>query len=429
MHDIKYIRDHPDAFDALFVRRGLAPVAAEIIAMDQQYRRVTTEIQTAQARRNAASRDIGRARASGDDDLAQSLMAEVAALKKRMAELEEEESAASQTLHDFLSGLPNLVYGDVAEGVDESDNELLRSHGVKRVFDFDPKEHFEIGEYMGLMDFERAAKLSGSRFVVLRGALARLERALGQFMLDLHVNEHDMTEMWTPVLVRDEALYGTSQLPKFAGDSFVTTNGYWLIPTSEVSLTNLHAGEILDEASLPIRYCAHTQCFRSEAGAAGRDTRGMIRQHQFEKVEMVAITRPEESDAELERMTQCAETVLKRLNLPYRVMKLCAGDIGFAARRTYDLEVWLPGQAVYREISSCSVVGDFQARRMKMRCRLRGEKQTRFPHTLNGSGLAVGRTLIAVLENYQNADGSVTVPDALIPYMGGQKLIAKSETL
>ncbi len=427
MHDLKFIRENPSAFDAGLDRIGADPAATEILALDTQHRAIMTEAQDAQARRNEASKLIGRAKSQGNEEEAQALMLEVAGLKSKLAELEDIERSLAADIEAILVSLPNLVYEDVPLGSDEADNELVRTWGEPRSFDFKAKEHFELGEAMGLMDFERAAKISGSRFVVLKGGLARLERALGQFMLDLHTREHGMTEMLTPALVRSSAMFGTTQLPKFAEDSFRTTNDYWLIPTSEVTLTNLHSGEIVPEEDLPIRYTSHTQCFRSEAGSAGRDTRGMIRQHQFEKVEMVAITKPEDSDAELERMTLCAEEVLKRLELPYRVVKLCTGDIGFAAKRTFDIEVWLPGQGVYREISSCSVTGDFQARRMKMRCRGKGEKKTRFPHTLNGSGLAVGRTLVAVLENYQNQDGSVTVPDVLHPYMGGLTVIDVKE--
>lgn len=366
---------------------------------------------------------IGRAKGQGNEEEAQALMAEVSELKGKIAELEEQERTVGEKLNTLLMSLPNAVYDDVPEGDDEDANEEVRTWGTPRQFNFEPKEHYDLGETLDGMDFERAAKLSGSRFVILKGAIARLERAIGQFMIDLHTGEHGYTEVWTPALVRESALLGTGQLPKFGDDAFTTDTGHWLIPTSEVTLTNIHSGEILDEAELPIRMTAHSQCFRSEAGSAGRDTRGMIRQHQFEKVEMVSVTTPEQSDDELERMTGCAEEVLKRLELPYRLVKLCTGDIGFGARRTYDIEVWLPGQGKYREISSCSTCGDFQARRMKMRCRPKGEKQTRFVHTLNGSGLAVGRTLIAVMENYQEADGSIRVPEALKPYMGGIEVI------
>lgn len=423
MFDLKFIRENPAAFDAALKRRGEDARAEEILALDSEHRSVTTEAQEAQARRNEASKLIGRAKGQGNEEEAQALMAEVGALKGKIAELEDKERALGEKLNLLLMSLPNMVYDDVPDGEDEDANELVRTWGAPKDFDFDAKEHYELGEALGMMDFERAAKLSGSRFVILKRGLARLERALGQFMLDLHTGEHGYEEVLTPALVRDAALYGTGQLPKFGEDAFKTTTDHWLIPTSEVTLTNIHAGEILDEAELPFRFTAHSQCFRSEAGSAGRDTRGMIRQHQFEKVEMVSITTPDQSDDELERMTGCAEEVLKRLHLPYRVVKLCTGDIGFGARRTYDLEVWLPGQGRYREISSCSTTGDFQARRMKMRCRPKGEKKTRFVHTLNGSGLAVGRTLIAVVENYQKADGTIRVPEVLRSYMGGLEVI------
>lgn len=423
MFDIKFIRENPDAFDAALARRGERPQSADIISLDMEHRGVATDAQAAQARRNEASKLIGRAKATGDEEQAQTLMAEVSALKEKLAQLEERERELGEKLNHVLMSLPNAIYDDVPDGDSEDDNVEVRTWGTPSTFDFTPKEHFDLGEALGGMDFERAAKLSGSRFVILKGEIARLERALGQFMLDLHTREHGYTEMLTPALVRESALLGTGQLPKFGDDAFTTNTDHWLIPTSEVTLTNIHSGEILDEAELPFRFTAHSQCFRAEAGAAGRDTRGMIRQHQFEKVEMVSVTTPEQSDDELERMTACAEEVLKRLELPYRVVKLCTGDIGFGARRTYDIEVWLPGQDKFREISSCSTCGDFQARRMKMRCRLKGEKQTRFVHTLNGSGLAVGRTLVAVLENYQEADGSIRVPNVLVPYMGGLQVI------
>ena len=423
MFDLKFIRENPAAFDAALARRGEEPRAEEILAMDADHRSVTTEAQEAQARRNEASKLIGRAKGQGNEEEAQALMAEVGELKKKLAELEEAEREKAEALNMLLMSLPNMIYDDVPDGDDEDANEEILTWGAPKAFDFDAQEHFTIGEALGLMDFERAAKLSGSRFVILKGGLAKLERALGQFMLDLHTNEHGYEEVLTPAMVRENALLGTGQLPKFGDDAFQTTTGHWLIPTSEVTLTNMHADEILDEAKLPLRFTAHSQCFRAEAGSAGRDTRGMIRQHQFEKVELVSVTIPEQSDEELERMTKCAEEVLKRLHLPYRLVKLCTGDIGFGARRTYDLEVWLPGQGRYREISSCSVMGDFQARRMKMRCRPKGEKKTRFVHTLNGSGLAVGRTLIAVIENNQQADGTIRIPEVLRPYMGGMEVI------
>lgn len=423
MFDLKFIRENPDAFDAALARRGEEAQSASILSMDEEHRRILTEAQNAQARRNEASKMIGRAKGQGNEEEAQALMAEVSELKGKIADLEQQERSVGENLNTLLMSLPNAVYDDVPDGDDEDANAEVRTWGKPREFNFEPKEHFDLGETLDGMDFERAAKLSGSRFVILKGAIARLERAIGQFMIDLHTGEHGYTEVWTPALVRESALMGTGQLPKFGDDAFTTDTGHWLIPTSEVTLTNIHAGEILDEATLPIRMTAHSQCFRSEAGSAGRDTRGMIRQHQFEKVEMVSVTTPEQSDEELERMTACAEEVLKRLELPYRLVKLCTGDISFGARRTYDIEVWLPGQGKYREISSCSTCGDFQARRMKMRCRPKGEKQTRFVHTLNGSGLAVGRTLIAVMENYQEADGSIRVPEALKPYMGGIEVI------
>ncbi len=423
MFDLKFIRENPEAFDAALSRRGEEPRAGEIIELDAKHRALLTEAQAAQARRNEASKLIGRAKGQGNEEEAQALMDEVSGLKTRLSELEEEERTLGETLNTLLMSLPNMVYDDVPDGADENENVEVRTWGTPASFDFEPREHFDLGEALGMMDFERAAKLSGSRFVVLSAGVARLSRALGQFMLDLHTGEHGYTEVITPAMVRDTALLGTGQLPKFGEDAFKTTTDHWLIPTSEVTLTNLHSGEILDEEDLPLRFTAHSQCFRAEAGSAGRDTRGMIRQHQFEKVEMVTVTTEEKSDEELERMTACAEEVLKRLEIPFRTVKLCTGDIGFGARRTYDIEVWLPGQGRYREISSCSTCGDFQARRMKMRCRPKGEKQTRFVHTLNGSGLAIGRTLIAVMENYQQADGSIRVPDVLKPYMGGLEVI------
>jgi len=431
MFDLKFIRENPDEFDRALARRGEEARAQEILSLDKDYRALQTESQTAQARRNEASKLIGRAKGQGNEEEAQALMAEVGELKQKLAGFEEQERTLAEQLNLILMSLPNALYDDVPDGADEDDNVEVRTWGTPRSFSFKAKEHFDLGEQLGGqlpgMDFERAAKLSGSRFVILSGEIARLERALGQFMLDLHTRDHGYTEVLTPALVRESALLGTGQLPKFGDDAFTTNTGHWLIPTSEVTLTNIHSGEILDEADLPIRMTAHGQCFRAEAGAAGRDTRGMIRQHQFEKVEMVSLTTPEQSDDELERMTGCAEEVLKQLGIAYRVLKLCSGDVGFGARRTYDLEVWLPGQGKFREISSCSTCGDFQARRMKMRCRPKGEKQTRFVHTLNGSGLAVGRTLVAVLENYQQEDGTITVPEALLPYMGGVTVIgAKS---
>ncbi|MEQ8397132.1 serine--tRNA ligase [Thalassobaculum sp.] len=421
MHDIRRLREDGAAFDAALAKRGLAPVAETILARDADWRRVTTELQLAQQRRNEASKLIGTAKRNGEP--ADALMAEVAELKDRMAQLEADERRLGGEVEELLAGIPNLPADDTPVGADEDANVELRRVGSPRERNFRAQDHVAIGEGLGLMDFEAAARLTGARFVVLKAELARMERALAAFMLDIHTGEFGYTEIAPPVLVRDQALYGTGQLPKFAEDQFRTTDGYWLIPTAEVPLTNLVADQILDEAELPLRFTAYTPCFRSEAGSAGRDTRGMIRQHQFGKVELVSITHPERSDEEHERMTSCAETVLKRLDLPYRVMALSTGDMGFAARRTYDIEVWLPGQddgaGRYREISSCSVCGDFQARRMKARFRRKGEKATEFVHTLNGSGLAIGRTLIAILENYQEADGSVTIPDALKPYLKG----------
>ena len=423
MHDLRLIREAPDRFDQGLARRGLEPMAEQVLDLDSRRRAAQTALQEMLTRRNSVSKQVGEAKRNGED--AAALIEEVQNLKDGIAENEASEKTLDSKLVEILEGLPNLPAVDVPDGDSEDDNREVRVHGIQPAFDFTPKEHFDIGEALGLMDFGAAAHLSGARFVVLRGALARLERALASFMLDLHTQEHGFTETVTPVLVREEALYGTGQLPKFAEDLYRTTDDYWLIPTAEVTLTNLAADGILDEGKLPLRMTAWTQCFRSEAGAAGKDTRGMLRQHQFSKVEMVCVARPEESDAELERMTGCAEEVLKRLGLPYRVVVLCTGDMGFGARKTYDIEVWLPGQGTYREISSCSNCGDFQARRMKARYRPRSGKGTRFVHTLNGSGLAVGRTMIAVLENYQNADGSVTVPEALRPYMGGTERISR----
>ena len=418
MHDIAYIRANPQAFDAALARRGADPVADRIIALDAKKREASTKVQQAQSRRNDASKAIGQAMGQGDKDKAEALKAEVAEIKASMPQWEDAASAAGSELDDLLATLPNLPADDVPDGKDEADNVEVHQWGKKRAFDFEPKEHADLGPALG-MDFETGAKLSGARFTFLRGDMARLHRALAQFMLDTQTRKNGYTECNPPVLVNDDAMYGTDKLPKFAEDSFRTTDDRWLIPTSEVSLTASVAGDILPDLTQPIRLTAHTLCFRSEAGAAGRDTRGFIRQHQFEKVEMVSICRPEDSAAEHERMTECAEQLLQTLDLPYRRILLCTGDMGFGARKTYDLEVWLPGQGAWREISSCSNTGDFQARRMNARYRPQGEKKTAFVHTLNGSGLAVGRTLVAVMENYQNADGSVTVPDALKPYMGG----------
>ncbi|AOL95707.1 serine--tRNA ligase [Porphyrobacter sp. LM 6] len=473
MHDIRLIRDNPEAFDAGLARRGLAPLAAELIALDEERRAAVTEVQVAQSRRNEASKLIGAAIAKGDKDGAEAIKAEVAALKDTMPAMEARAEELAGKLKAALEIIPNLPAADVPDGASEEDNRVEAEWGEKRAFDFTPREHADIAPALG-MDFETGARLSGARFTFLKGGMARLHRALGQFMLDVQTGEHGYAECNPPVLVGDDAMYGTDKLPKFADDSFQTNISYskwlntmfeevaaeiladdphlleevrkqtfqqsvdrvrerwrekyerpeltrrWLIPTSEVSLTASVMGELLDEAALPMRLTALTLCFRSEAGAAGRDTRGFIRQHQFEKCELVSIVRPEDSEAEHQRMTRAAETILERLNLPYRKLLLCTGDMGFGARKTYDLEVWLPGQGAYREISSCSNTGDFQARRMNTRYRVAGEqKTTQFVHTLNGSGLAVGRTLVAVIENYQNADGSVTVPAALLPYMGG----------
>ena len=417
MHDIRLIRENPDVFDAMLARRGLAPMSLEILAIDAGRRAKITAAGDALAERNAASKEVGRAKASGDEAEFERLRALMAAKKDEIARLEAEAAAEDRRMNDLMLTIPNAPLDTIPDGTTEADNVELRRHGAPRNFAFDPKEHYDLGEAMGCMDFEAAAKLSGARFVTLSGPLIRLHRALAQFMLDTHVDVNGLTEVWTPVLVRDEVLIGTGQLPKFADDLYRTENGWWLIPTAEVTLTNLHAGEIVDEATLPRRYTAWTQCFRAEAGSAGKDTRGMLRQHQFEKVEMVSLTRPEDSEAELERMTRCAEDILERLDVPYRTVVLCTGDTGFGARRTHDIEVWLPGQDTYREISSCSVCGDFQARRMNARFRREGSKKPEFLHTLNGSGLAVGRTLIAVMENYQQEDGSIAIPEVLRPYM------------
>jgi len=421
MFDLKWIRDNPEAFDRGLGRRGLPPASAPILELDRKWREAQTGAEQLQAERNRLSKEIGVAKAQGRD--AGEIMRKVAQSKEQQAELEARAAQLRGEIDALLATLPNLPGDDVPDGLDESHNQLVRQHGTPPRFDFAPKDHVTIGEALRLMDFARAGKLSGARFVVLYGQLAQLERALAQFMLDLHTREFGYREVSPPLLVRDETMFGTAQLPKFAEDQFKTTTGLWLIPTAEVTLTNLVADEILDEAELPLRFTAWTECFRAEAGAAGKDTRGMIRQHQFNKVELVSIAHPDQSESEHERMTRGAEEVLQRLGLAYRVMLLCAGDMGFAARKTYDLEVWLPGQNTYREISSCSLCGEFQARRMKARFRPKEGKGVRFVHTLNGSGLAVGRTLVAVLENYQRADGTVAVPAALKPYMGGLEVI------
>ncbi|ADP70831.1 seryl-tRNA synthetase [Rhodomicrobium vannielii ATCC 17100] len=455
MLDLKWIRENPADFDQGLARRGTEPLSSKVLALDEELRAHKKALQDLQARRNAASKEIGKAKGKGGDPAkAEALMAEVADLKGAIAAGEAKERELDAAITALLAGIPNMLLPapEVPDGKDESENVELRRVGTPRDFaaeDFAPKQHFELGEALGLMDFEAAAKISGARFTVLKGKLARLERALGQFMLDVQTSEHGYTEVNPPLLVRDRALYGTAQLPKFEDDLYKTAGTtslgdavgafadevdvrrnektgrqeafelYWLIPTAEVPLTNLVRESILPEADLPLRFTALTPCFRAEAGAAGRDTRGMIRQHQFYKVEMVSITTPDASAAEHERMTSCAEEILKRLGLPYRVVVLCAGDTGFGARKTHDIEVWLPGQGAYREISSVSNCGDFQARRMQARFRPSAAKDLQFVHTLNGSGLAVGRALIAVIENYQEADGSIRVPDALLPYMGG----------
>lgn len=422
MLDLKWIRDNPDALDAALARRSADPESAKIVALDAQKRELQTALQTAQARRNEAAKSIGKAKSAGED--ADHLIKEVASLKSSVQEMEARERELTAALDGLLETLPNILNDSVPPGASEDDNIELRVVGEKPALDFEAKEHYELGEALGLMDFQGAAKLSGSRFVITSGAIARMERAIAAFMLDLHTQENGYREVSPPVMVRSHALHGTGQLPKFAEDLYHTDDDFYLIPTAEVPLTNMVRDSIVNASDLPIRYTAHTLCFRSEAGSAGKDTAGMLRQHQFAKVEMVSITTEDQSDAEHERMTACAEEVLKRLGLAYRVVVLCAGDTGFGARKTYDIEVWLPGQGAYREISSCSTCGDFQARRMKARYRSEGAKNTRFVHTLNGSGLAVGRTLIAIMENYQQADGSITIPEVLRAYMGGAEKIS-----
>ncbi|MGO7586748.1 serine--tRNA ligase [Rhizobium ruizarguesonis] len=426
MLDIKWIRENPEALDAALAKRGAEPLAQSLVALDEKRRFAVQKAQDLLSRRNLASKEIGAAMAQNNSELAEKLKAEVAEFKTLLPAIEEEDRQLTAELNDALSRIPNIPFDDVPVGKDEHDNVVTRTVGEKPRWNHAPKEHFEIGEALGYMDFERAAKLSGSRFTVLTGPLAKLERALGQFMIDLHTSEHGYTEVSSPLMVRDEAVYGTAQLPKFAEDLFRTTDGRWLIPTAEVTLTNLVREEILDQEKLPLRFTALTPSFRSEAGSAGRDTRGMLRQHQFWKCELVSITDAESAVAEHERMTACAEEVLKRLGLHFRTMTLCTGDMGFGSRKTYDLEVWLPGQNAFREISSCSVCGDFQGRRMNARYRGKEDKSNRFVHTLNGSGTAVGRCLIAVLENYLNEDGSVTIPDVLLPYMGGLTKIERA---
>jgi seryl-tRNA synthetase len=429
MHDIRAIRENPAAFDAALSRRGLAPLSSQILELDTARRAKILAAETAQAAQNAASKEVGAAKAKGDEAEFNRLRALVTEKKAEIAALTEEAGAEDNRLRDLLMSIDNLPLPQVPDGKGEEDNVEIRRWGTPRTLDFKPLEHYQLPAAITGMDFQTAAKLSGSRFVVLRGAIVRLHRALAQFMLDTHIEEHGLQEVWTPVLVKDEAMFGTGNLPKFSEDSYQTTNGWWLIPTSEVTLTNTVAGDTLDEAQLPIRMTAHSQCFRSEAGSAGRDTSGMLRQHQFEKVEMVSITTPETSLAEHDRMTGCAEAILQKLNLPYRVVVLCTGDMGFGSTKTHDLEVWLPGQDTYREISSVSVCGDFQARRMNARYKSTGGGKLEFVHTLNGSGLAVGRCLIAVLENGQQADGSVELPEVLHPYMRGAKKITAAGVL
>jgi seryl-tRNA synthetase len=455
MHDIKWIREHKDDFDHALQRRGLPPAADMLLAIDERRRAAIQRAEAALARRNAASKEIGAAKKSNEEATAQALLAEVAELKAKIPELEADEKKASQELEDALAQIPNMPLDEVPDGRDSDDNVEHHHFGAKRTYGFAPKQHFELGEALAQMDFETAAKLSGARFVVLKRGLARLERALGQFMLDLHTTEHGYTEVAPPLLVRDDVMFGTAQLPKFEDDQFFAVSGelissaeseqtldaseegpsflqvlrtsrLGLIPTAEVPLTNLVRESIVDESALPMRLTACTPCFRAEAGAAGKDTRGMIRQHQFTKVELVSITTPEQSRDEHERMLACAEEVLHRLDLHYRVVTLCTGDMGFASQKTYDIEVWLPGQNMYREISSCSVCGEFQARRMNARYRMAEGRQVRHVHTLNGSGVAVGRALIAVMETYQQQDGSIAVPEALVPYMGGTTRIERA---
>ncbi|GHE91934.1 serine--tRNA ligase [Aliiroseovarius zhejiangensis] len=423
MHDIRLIRDNPEAFDAGMARRGLSPLSGEILALDEARRASILAAETAQADANKAAKSVGAAKASGDEAEFERLRALVADKKSEIAKLNDEAKALDAKLTDLLMGLPNIPGDDVPDGEDENDNVEINRWGTPANFDFKPLEHYELPAVTSGMDFETAAKLSGSRFMVLSGAVARVHRALAQFMMDVHTEENGLTETWTPVLVKEEMMYGTGQLPKFGEDSYQTTNGWWLVPTAEVTLTNIVNGVTIDDNYLPRRYVAHTQCFRSEAGSAGRDTAGMLRQHQFEKVEMVSITHPENSVDEHQRMTRCAEDILERLGLPYRTVVLCTGDLGFGMRRTHDIEVWLPGQNQYREISSVSLAGDFQARRMNARYKPADGGKPQFVHTLNGSGLAVGRALIAVLENGQHADGSVTLPDALHPYLRGKTRI------
>ncbi|MEQ9694089.1 serine--tRNA ligase [Shimia sp. SDUM112013] len=429
MHDIRAIRENPAAFDAALARRGAEPMSSSILALDAERRAKIQAAEAAQADQKKAAKDVGAAKASGDEAEFERLRALVGEKKSEVAAMQAEAKALDQQLTDLLMGIPNLPFEDTPEGEDEDDNVEIHRWGTPAEFSFAPKEHYELAGVVPGMDFETAAKLSGSRFVVLSGAVARIHRALAQFMINTHVDENGLTEAWTPVLVKPEMMYGTGQLPKFGEDSYETTNGWWLVPTAEVTLTNIVNGLTVEESYLPRRYVAHTQCFRSEAGSAGRDTSGMLRQHQFEKVEMVSVTKPEDSRAELDRMTGCAQGILERLGLPYRTVVLCTGDMGFGAQRTHDIEVWLPGQNTYREISSVSVCGDFQARRMNARFKPAGGGKPEFLHTLNGSGLAVGRCLIAVLENGQQEDGSVVLPEVLHPYLGGKTTLTADGVL
>ncbi|KIC44017.1 serine--tRNA ligase [Ruegeria sp. ANG-S4] len=429
MHDIRAIRENPDAFDAALARRGDAPVSSDLLRLDESRRAKILAAETAQAEQNKASKEVGAAKGRGDEAEFERLRALVAEKKAEVARMQVEAKDLDALLTDQLARIANLPAEDVPEGADEEDNVEVNRWGTPREFDFTPKEHYDIPAVAAAMDFETAAKTSGSRFVNLSKGIARIHRALAQFMLDTHIDKNGLTEMQTPVLVRDEAMYGTDKLPKFGEDSYQTTNGWWLIPTSEVTLTYSVAGDILDEAALPIRMTAHTVCFRSEAGSAGKDTAGMLRQHQFEKVEMVSVTHPDKSDEEQKRMLRCAEDLLEQLGIPYRTVVLCTGDMGFGARRTYDIEAWLPGQNTYREISSVSTTGDFQARRMNARFRPEAGGKPEYVHTLNGSGLAVGRCLIAVLENGQNADGTIRLPDVLAPYLGGKLNLQTDGTL
>ncbi len=424
MHDIRYVRDHPGEFDLALTRRGEDPLAETIIALDESRRSCIGKAEAARARKNKASKEAGIAKSAGDLSRFEELRAEIAAERDNVSRMEEDAKANSRQLDELLMSVPNLPYPDVPEGEDEDDNLEIRRWGCPPEFEFEPLEHFNVPAARAGLDFETAAKLSGSRFVVMSGAIARLHRALAQFMIDTNVTGNGLTELWTPVIVREEMMKGTGQLPKFGEDSYQLADGKWLVPTSEVTLTNIVRGAILDEKSLPRRYCAHTQCFRSEAGAAGKDTAGMLRQHQFEKVEMVSVTAPQGSEEEQRRMTRCAEGILEELGLHYRTVSLCTGDLGFGARRTFDIEVWLPGQARFREISSVSTCGDFQARRMNARYRPREGGRLTYVHTLNGSGLAVGRTLIAVIENGQQADGGVRLPEVLSPYLQGRLMLS-----